>query len=203
MDEWLVLTEQNWAFWVAGLFALFEFFKWLYSGAEWLVSKFGIETKNMRNKREIAERLTKTEKDIVEIKETAQTNVQMFLDHEKKVVGHFLEIKDEVVKQLDELSEKFDEQRTQLEKKLELIDKDGKARDCAVFRDRIIQSTRYFSQQRNEDGIVYLSISDFENLQNLFAEYFSANGNGVIKQIYEQDFLKNFRVDNNSINLHK
>ena len=34
MDEWIVLTEYNWAFWVAGLFALFEFFRWAYSGAE-------------------------------------------------------------------------------------------------------------------------------------------------------------------------
>ena len=40
MDEWITLTETNWAFWVAGLFALLEFFKWLYGIIEWLISKF-------------------------------------------------------------------------------------------------------------------------------------------------------------------
>ena len=50
MDEWIVLTEYNWAFWVAGLFALFELFRWAYSGAEWLFRTLGLETKKMREK---------------------------------------------------------------------------------------------------------------------------------------------------------
>ena len=33
-------------------------------------------------------------------------------------------------------------------------------------------------QQRDTDGKVYLSISDYENLSHLFTEYFGANGNG-------------------------
>ena len=33
----------------------------------------------------------------------------------------------------------------------------------------------YFSQQRDTDGKVYLSISDYENLSHLFTEYFGAD----------------------------
>ena len=44
MKEWLNITEYNWAFWVAGGFALFEFFKTSVNSVEWLFKKFGIET---------------------------------------------------------------------------------------------------------------------------------------------------------------
>lgn len=203
MDKWNTVMGLNIGYWIAGGFAILELIKWLYTLGEWFFSKFGIETKNMRSKREFTNRLKQAEQDIVEIKDTAKTNVTMFIEHEKKVVNSFVEIKDEVIKQLHGLNNKFDEHKEQLEGKLETIDKDGKARDCAIFRDRIIQSTRYFSQQRTDDGYVYLSISDYENLQNLFAEYFAANGNGVVHSIYEQDFLKNFRVDSTSLNIHK
>ena len=196
MDEWITLTEQNWAFWVAGLFALFEFFRWFWSAIEWISSKFGIETRNMRNKREFSERLKRAESDIVEIKDTAKTNVAMFLDHEKKVMDSFVEIKDEVVTQLDELSDKFDEQRTQLEDKLEIIDRDGKARDAAILRDRILGGLRYFSQNKDADGKVHITMTDFENMEKLFIEYENAGGNGLIKHLKETEFDK-FIIDTN------
>lgn len=102
-------------------------------------------------------------------------------------------------KQYQHLDKKIDEQK----ERLDIIDRDGKRRDVTLMRDRIIQSHRYFSQQRDDEGIVYMSISDFENLQNLFVEYIEAGGNGVVHQIYEQDFLKHFRVDSTSLNLRK
>ena len=117
---------------------------------------------------------------------------------------------EELSKRIEELGNLVNKQYTHLDKKideqkehLEEIDKDGKARDCAFFRDRLIQATRYFNQRRNDDGIVYLSIVEFENLKNMFTEYFSANGNGAVKQIYEQDFLPNFRIDNVSPDISK
>lgn len=82
MDKWLVLTEHNWAFWVAGLFALFEFFKWVYGAGEWFISKFGIETKHMRKKREEHEILMNTVKkvDVLEEKDDAiQQNINNVL----------------------------------------------------------------------------------------------------------------------------
>ena len=194
MDAWITLTEHNWAFWIAGLFALLEFAKWIYGMGEWLFSKCGIETKNMRTKRETSERLTKAEQDIMEIKDTAKANVTMFIDHEKKVIDSFLEIKSEVVNQLNGLNNKFDEQKSQLEETLESIDSDGKRRDCSLMRDRLIQGLRYFSQQKDENGIVHISMTDYENLNEMFTEYFNCNGNGVCHSLYENEFKK-FKID--------
>lgn len=199
MNEWINLTEYNWTLWIAGLFALLELFRWVWSLGEWIISKFGIETKNMKTQRENRERLTGAENDIKEIKETAERNVATFLEHERLMREGCVAIKEEVIQEIGKLHEKIDEQKEHLE----TINTEGKARDVAIFRDRIIQSSRYFSQQRSEDGFVYLSISDFENLQKLFDEYFAAGGNGVVKQIYEQDFLKTFRVDNTSLSMHR
>lgn len=85
MDEWITLTEYNWAYWIAGGFALLEFFKWIWASGEWIVSKLGIETKNMRTKREYNERLKKAEDAIQDIREVSKNNVQMFTEHENNL----------------------------------------------------------------------------------------------------------------------
>ena len=195
----ITLTEANAFYWIAGMFALLELFRWLWTLGQWFASQFGMETKTMKAQRENRERLVNAENDIKEIRETAKHNVETFLEHERVMNDNFIAIKDELLEGMEKLHNKIDEHGERLED----IDADGKRRDCSIFRDRIIQSTRYFNQQRSEDGFVYLSISDFENLQNLFAEYFAADGNGVVHQIYEQDFLKTFKVDNTSLNIRR
>ena len=195
MDEWEALKDFSVGYWIAGGFALLECFKWLYTIWEWLFSKFGIETKNMRHKREMSDRLKKAEDDIVEIKETAKANVAMFIDHEKKVLDSFVEIKEEVVKQLHGLNTKFDEHKEQLEEKLEVIDREGKSRSAAILRDRILGGLRYFGQNKDDNGNVHISMSDFENMSHLFDEYESAGGNGMVKHLKETQF-KHFIIDN-------
>jgi hypothetical protein len=190
MDEWETLANFNWAYWVAGFFALAEFFKWLFTFKDWLFKTVGIETKDMRKKREWSERLKHTGDAIKEIKETSQHNVNMFLDHERQVVEKFTDIKDEIVSELGKLHEKIDEQQERLDK----IDQEGKKRDCAVFRDRILGGMRYFGQQKDENGVVHVSMSDYENMNTMFNEYFKAGGNGTIRQIYETEFV-NYKID--------
>lgn len=199
MDEWLKITETNWVLWIAGLFALLEFGRWAWTLTEWFISKLGVETKHMRRQRETRDRLLKAENNIKEIKETAVKNVNTFLEHERLMSESFVDVKKEIVQEIGKLHNKIDEQSEHLEE----IDRDGKRRDATIFRDRLLQSHRFYNQRRNADGFVYLSISEFENLQNMFKEYFAANGNGVIKQIYEQDFQPNFRIDNESIDTYK
>lgn len=183
MNEWVKLTEYNWAFWVAGLFALFDFFKWAFTGGEWLVNKFGFETKNTRRKREWNERLTAVEKAIVEIKQTATDNVNMFLDHEKKVVEEFSKSTGTILGKLDELHNKMNAQNEASTKT-----------DRAILRDRIVGGMRYFSQNKDEHGDVHISFSDHENMEALFQEYFAKGGNGTIKNMYENEF-KHFIID--------
>lgn len=190
MNEWITITEYNWAFWVAGLFALFEFFKWAVTGAEWVCKKFGIETKSMRQKREWNERLQKTEKDIVEIKETSKHNVAMFLDHERQVVEKFTGIKNEIIRELNKLHDKIDKQKAEMDE----TNKANAKTDRAMLRDRIASGMRYFSQAKDADGDVHIKFSDYENMESLFQEYFSKDGNGPFKKMYETEFL-NFIID--------
>ena len=95
-----------------------------------------------------------------------------------------------VNKQYTHLDKKIDEQKNHLED----IDKDGKRRDCSLMRDRLIQGLRYFSQQRDENGVVHISMTDYENLNEMFTEYFKCKGNGVCHSLYENEFKK-FKID--------
>lgn len=190
MDEWIKLTEYNWTLWLAGLFVLIEFLKWIYTSGEWIISKFGVETKRMRNQKENRKRLLNAENDIKEIKETSERNVNNFLEHEQLMSDNFIDVKNEIIREIGKLNEKIDNQREHLEE----IDRDGKHRDMALMRDRLIQGLRYFSQKKDTDGSVLISMTDYENLDELFNEYFKCGGNGVCHSLYENEFKK-FKID--------
>lgn len=191
IEKWLAFIEyDNWILWVAGLFALFEFFRWAYTAAEWLVSKFGIETKKSRQQKEWEARLAKTEKDIEEIKRNSDRNVQMFLEHEQAVVGKFTGIKDEIVQELGKLHVKLDEQKEEFDRTKQANYKT----DRAVLRDRIASGMRYFSQNKDAEGNIHIKFSDYENMEDLFQEYFKKGGNGAFKQMHETEFKK-FIID--------
>ena len=196
MDELITLAEQdyNFMYWVAGLFALIEFVKWLVKSAtvfnEWLFKKLGIETKRMREKREWEKRLKNAEDAIVEIKDTSKKNVDMFINHERQVVEKFVDIRNEIVNELSKLHDKIDEQKTEFDK----TNKANRKTDCAMLRDRIAGGMRYFSQNVGPDGKVHISLSDYENMDELFNEYFSKNGNGAFKKMYEDEFSM-FTID--------
>lgn len=172
MDEWEIITQYNWAFWVAGLFALFEFFRWAIGVLEWLGKTFGLETKKMREARKWKERLENVEKAIEEIKKTSKHNVDMFLDHEKQVVDKFEGIKDEILLELKATAET----------------------DRAMLRDRIASGMRYFSQNTDDSGKVHINFSDYENMEALFQRYFASGGNGTFRKMYETEFQK-FIID--------
>lgn len=194
MNEWIELTEYNWAYWVAGLFALIEFFKWviklLSALNELIFKKIGVETKKMREKREWDERLKNAETAIVEIKDTSKQNVEMFIDHEKQVVKKFENIRNEIVNELTKLHDKIDEQKAEMDK----TNKANNKTDCAMLRDRIGSGMRYFSKNIKDDGKVHISLSDYENMDALFKEYFSKHGNGAFKKMYEEEFT-HFVID--------
>lgn len=194
MDEWLKVTEYNWAYWIAGFFALVEFAKWAVKACsvfhEWFYKKIGVETKKMREKKEWQNRLKSAEDAIVEIKDTSKQNVQMFINHEKQVVEKFVNIRDEIVNELNRLHDKIDEQREEMDKTNRANDKT----DCAMLRDRIGSGMRYFSKNIGADGKVHISLSDWENMNALFQEYFAKHGNGAFKKLYDEEFT-HFIID--------
>ena len=116
------------------------------------------------------------------------------LECHTKEIKNIVERMDRMVSSVDSkytiLLKKFDDQ----EKRLEQIDEDGKKRDCAILRDRIIQSMRFFSKNKDTNDIVHIGMTDYENLEELFSEYFKCGGNGVCHSLYENEFKK-FKID--------
>lgn len=145
-----------------------KFFKWLYDLFIKLYNK-------KKGKEDDATILGKNTKDIKELSVNIE-NLATLLN-----------------KQYQHLNKKIDEQN----ERLETTDKEGKRRDITLFRDRLIQGIRYFSQNKDGDDIIHISMADYENLNSMFEEYFRAGGNGVILHIYETEFQK-FKIDNDS-----
>ena len=52
--------------------------------------------------------------------------------------------------------------------------------NCAILRDRIIQSYKYYKTNGEK-----MSALDYENLDELFIEYFSNKGNHLVSKIYK------------------
>ena len=94
-------------------------------------------------------------------------------------------------KQYQHLDKKIDEQKERITK----IDEDGKRRDCAILRDRILGGMRFFCNNTDENGVVHISMADHENMSHLFEEYFKCRGNGSVKHLYDAEFSK-FKIDN-------
>lgn len=183
MKEWLALTEYNWTFLVVGIFAFAEFFRWVFTFKDWFFKSLGVKTKGMIEKEELNNRLKQAEESIEEIKNASKKNVDMLISHEHKILEKFSGIRDEVVNELNILHDKMDEQK-----------EENKKTDCALLRDRISSGMKYFSKNIGVDGKVHISLSDYENMNELFQEYFSKNGNGVFRKIYEGEFI-HFVID--------
>lgn len=192
MDEFNTLTDMNlnFTYWVAGLFALLELIRWFFTIKDLIFKKIGIRTKGMLKREEFNNRLRNVEKSIVEIKDTSKQNVDMFINHEKEVVARFDNIRDEIVTELGRLHEKIDEQRDEMDRTNKANDKT----DCAMLRDRIGSGMRYFSKNIGPDGKVHISLSDYENMNALFNEYFKKHGNGAFKKLYDDEFTQ-FVID--------
>ena len=190
MEELEALTAYDWTLWIAGLFALLELFRWIYSFKEFFFEKVGIKTKGMLKREEDKNRLKQVEESIKEIKETYKKNVELSIDHERHVVENFMNIKDEILIELTKLHEKIDEQAVTIEKNNNASIKT----ECAMLRDRLNSGIKYFSQKTDEQGRVHINLGDYEILDSLFQEYFSKGGNGVLERMYEEEF-KHFIID--------
>lgn len=190
MDKWITVTEYNWVLWVGGFFALAELFRWSYTLKDWFFKTLGWKTKTMQEKENWNQRITNVEDAIKEIKHNSEVNVRLFLEHEKSVIGKIDNIEDAIVGELVKLNDKIDKQRDEMDD----ANRANVRTDCAMLRDRIASGMRHFSKNKDKDGNVHISFSDYENMEALFREYFSKGGNGAFKKLYDTEFQK-FIID--------
>lgn len=122
-------------------------------------------------------------------------------EESEKAIGDNQKQINDIVDKIEDLANLMNRQYLHLEKRLdqqkehlEILENDGKKRDCSLLRDRLLQSVKYF-RKNVVDGEVHINIIDWENLTSMFEEYFKADGNGVVKKIYEEEFVK-WIIDN-------
>lgn len=179
MKELEALKDMDFDFmyWVAGFFALLELFKWIYTTKDFWLKALGFKTKGMLKREEYETRLKNVEDSIAEIKNTSKNNVNMFLDHEKQVV-------DKIIDELNKLHDKLDRQQA------EMMESDEKKRktERVILRNAIADAMRQVGQNVGPDGKIHIRLSDYENLDELFEEYFDHLGNGAFKRMYEDEF---------------
>ena len=132
-----------------------------------------------QHKADIAE----IKKTIAEIKETSEENVKLFLEHERAVVSHIDDVNDTMQKTVSEEIEKVNQ-------KLDAHKAAADKTDQVMLRDRLDGGLRYFAQRADEDGTVYVTETEYANMDALFQEYFGKNGNGVFEKAYESEFKK-------------
>ena len=70
MEELLSLADIDWLQVAIGVVAAFLFFKFVVTSYEWFATKYGFETKKMREKREDHELLIKTAQNLAALQET-------------------------------------------------------------------------------------------------------------------------------------
>lgn len=153
MNEWIDSAKDNWAFWVAGIYALVEFLKWLIKTlstfSEWFFGKLGVETRKMREKREWNERLQNAEKAIVEIKETSKYNVNMFLEHERQTIDRIMQFKDEIVEKMESLENKqveMNEKVSNVQEEVVVVKREFELKNANDWRWDILD---FFNSSRN------------------------------------------------------
>ena len=132
-----------------------------------------------QNKADIAE----IKQAIVEIKATSKENVELFLKHEKDVVSHIDDVNDTMQKTVSEEIEKVNQ-------KLDAHKAAADKTDQVMLRDRLDSGLRCFAQRADEDGIIYVTETEYANMEALFQEYFGKDGNGVFEKAYESEFKK-------------
>lgn len=174
MKELETLSEYNWLYWAAGLIVLLNSIKWGVSLFDWFVGKLGLETKRTRHRKDMENRLTHVELAVAEIERNSAKKVEMFLEEKQGIVDGINALKKEIVGEFNKLHEKIDKQQ-----------EEDDATDRAMLRDRIAGGMRYFSQNKDEDGNVHISFSDYVNLDDLFQRYFAKNGNGPFEDEYK------------------
>lgn len=85
MEELLSLTDIDWLQVAIGVVAAFLFFKFIVSSYEWLATKYGFETKKMRERREDHELLIKTAKNLAALQEKHKADDKKHENYENDI----------------------------------------------------------------------------------------------------------------------
>lgn len=109
MEEITALFDVNYIELIVSVFTILIGIKAVTSIFEWVIEKFGIETKWMRNKREEHELLMRTSENLSELQKKHQEDVAQSIAHDKKIQEDLSLFMDEMRKSTLETKDKIEQ----------------------------------------------------------------------------------------------
>lgn len=203
MGELLTLKEIDWFNVAVGVIALFLFFKFCVSSFEWLGTKYGLETKRMRQRREDHELLVKTSTSLLALKERHENDENKHEKDEADIKNALADFINETRNENDKLRQemlKFAESRVQDKQQSLEIQKELSNSIQAVVagqeeRDQQIQALMCGSKELL--GITIDSLyshyvelggipeNEVDEFNDIFSAYDKLKGNGKRRAKYE------------------
>lgn len=173
MDTIKQLTELDYRTLIIGIAVVAFAYKTIYEFVIWFIKTIGLETKNMRQKREEHELLITTVKNLELLQNKQNEDVRQSVVHDRRIKDDLKNVTDTLI----EVKEEVTLMRTQRDN-----DK------LAEYKDKIGQSYRYYNTRKysDEEPIPYWNYMEKEALNGLIKQYESHGGkNSFVHSIVE------------------
>ena len=153
------LTELDYKTFIIGISIVIGAFKIAYTSFSWIISKFGLETKKMRQKREDHELLIATAKNLELLQNKQNEDVRQSIVHDKRIKDDLKNVTDKV----NEIAE--------------ILSKMQKADNVTEMKKLKEKLVVYYNKYKNSDG---WDSMDKEVFWDLFDDYEARGGDGFI-----------------------
>lgn len=204
------LPQIDWWYVIGAVAILFVLVKSVWSAADWILSKFGIETKKMRQRREdreqlmattklaktTAENLDKLQKRHCKDEEEFRNNLNNYMQesredrkalHDEMTAYSVNRINDrkqslEIQKELTDTQNKITDKVDGICKKLDDMEEKENKRVQSEIKERIAQSYRQYNESKQ------ISYMEFEALEDLIKTYEAHGGeNSFVHSVVQKE----------------
>lgn len=164
MDTIKQLTELDYRTLIIGVAIVAGVFKIICEFCTWMIKFFGLETKNMRQKREEHELLIATAENLKALQEKQEEDVKQSIEHDKRIKND-----------LQIVSEKVDNIATTLDN----MEKKNNTTEMKKLKEKLVA---YYNKYKDIGEWSYV---EKEVFWDLFEDYESRNGDGFVHSTIE------------------
>lgn len=217
MDELKQLAEINWWYVVVAVVVLLVVIKFIWSLLDWIVGKFGIETKKSRERKQLkesldattklakttAENLDKLQKRHCKDEQEFRDNLNNYIEesrkdrkalHDEMTVYSNNRINDrqqslEIQKELTDSQNKLTDKVDDICKKLNDMEEKENKRVQSEIKERIAQSYRQYNETKQ------ISYMELEALEDLIETYEAHGGENSFVHSVVQKEMYTWKVD--------
>lgn len=179
MDAIKEMLNVDFSYVLSSVFIILFGIKAMVSIFEWVTGKLGLETKQMRKKRENRELLMTTSESLKKLQEKYEGHIEQAETHNQDLAKDLSKFMANMMESMDTLKEK----QTEIGVIVTQISESNRARDNATIEemcDHINQKIRYYISTLH--GIPE---DEYDDFVRLFASYEKIGGNHGVKAKYE------------------